>query len=63
MDDMIYKGYTGNIRYNYFRNFYHGRVLFIDDIISYEGETQEECRKDFERAVDFYLEMKVEEKK
>ncbi len=62
MDNMIYKGYEGDIKYDKLEKFYHGRVLNIDDILSYEGETEDECIRDFKRAVDFYLEMKAEEK-
>jgi predicted HicB family RNase H-like nuclease len=62
MDNMIYKGYEGDIKYDYEKRkwLYRGRVLNIDDIISYEGETEDECIRDFKRAVDFYEEMKNE---
>lgn len=62
MDNMIYKGYTGDIKYDKLDKYYYGQVLFIGDVISYEGETEDECIRDFKRAVDFYEEMKNEQR-
>jgi predicted HicB family RNase H-like nuclease len=51
-----YRGYTPVIRYSEEDGCFIGEVagLNLHDI-SFEGETEEEIRKDFENAVDFYL--------
>jgi predicted HicB family RNase H-like nuclease len=52
-----YRGYTPVVRYSEEDGCFIGEVagLNLHDI-SFEGETEEEIRKDFENAIDFYLE-------
>jgi predicted HicB family RNase H-like nuclease len=54
-----YRGYTPSIRYSEEDGCFIGEVagLNLHDI-SFEGENEEEIRKDFERAIDFYLATK-----
>jgi predicted HicB family RNase H-like nuclease len=51
-----YRGYTPIIQYSDEDGCFIGEVagLNLHDI-SFEGETEEEIRKDFENAIDFYL--------
>ena len=51
-----YRGYTPLIQYSEEDGCFIGEVagLNLHDI-SFEGETEEEIRKDFEQAIDFYL--------
>ena len=51
-----YRGYTPIIRYSEEDGCFIGEVagLNLHDI-SFEGETEEEIRKDFEQAIDFHL--------
>ena len=51
-----YRGYTPIIQYSEEDGCFIGEVagLNLHDI-SFEGETEEEIRKDFEQAIDFYL--------
>lgn len=56
-DKMSYKCYRGSIEYSKEDGVYFGRVLNIKSLISYEGNTVEGLEKDFQRAVDDYLEM------
>jgi predicted HicB family RNase H-like nuclease len=51
-----YKCYTGSIEINFKKDYLEGRVLYIDELIPYRGETLVKLKKDFERAVDEYLE-------
>ncbi|SFD11950.1 hypothetical protein [Butyrivibrio sp. YAB3001] len=55
-----YKGFIGSIEADADENILYGFVQNIPngktDSISYEGETIKELRKDFEEAIDFYLE-------
>jgi len=59
MNTMTYKGYLGSIEVSEEDNCLYGKVLALPDniLISYEGETVSDLRKDFHGAVDDYLEM------
>jgi predicted HicB family RNase H-like nuclease len=51
-----YRGYTPIIQYSEEDGCFIGEVAGLDlHDISFEGETEEEIRKDFEQAIDFYL--------
>ncbi|NEO29313.1 MAG: type II toxin-antitoxin system HicB family antitoxin [Symploca sp. SIO3C6] len=52
-----YKGYTGNMDVDIEENIIYGEVIDIKDIITFEGKTPQEAKKDFERRVDRYLEF------
>ena len=51
-----YKGYNGTVEYSAEDNILFGRVIGIKSLISYEGQSVEELKADFEGAVDDYLE-------
>lgn len=53
---MRYKGYTGTSEYSVKDGCCHGQIAFIDDLVTYEGETQEELEVAFKEAVERYLE-------
>ena len=55
MNKLSHKGYTGSIEVSFEDNCLHGRVLFIEDIVTYEGESVEELATSFKDAVDRYL--------
>ena len=50
-----YKGYRGSIEFSVEDNLYFGKVLNIDDLISYEGKTVEELEENFIEAIEDYL--------
>jgi len=50
-----YKGYYGNVEYSNDDEILYGKVLGIKSLISYEGDSIKTLRKDFEEAVDGYL--------
>ncbi len=52
---LSHKGYSGSIEVSFEDNCLHGRVLFIDDIITYEGETAVDLALAFNDAVDRYI--------
>ena len=52
-----YKGYTGTVEFSAEDNILFGKVIGIDGLISYEGESVSSLKEDFEAAVDDYLEM------
>lgn len=51
-----HKGYNGTVEYSAEDNVLFGKVIGIKSLISYEGQSVEELKKDFEGAVDEYLE-------
>lgn len=50
-----YKGYYGNVEFSNEDETLYGKVLGIKSLISYEGDSIKSLRKDFEEAVDGYL--------
>jgi len=50
-----YKGYKGSIDCSIDDACLYGKVLFIEDVISYEGSTITELKKAFEESLDDYL--------
>ena len=57
MKTFIYKGYTAKVRYSEEDGCFVGRVVDIDDIVSFDGNTDDELRDAFEGMVDFYIEV------
>lgn len=55
MNKFKYKGYTGTVEASIEDGCLHGKILFIDDIISYEGNTVAEIKSSFEESVERYL--------
>lgn len=51
-----YNGYTGSIEVSVEDECLHGRIQFIDDMITYEGSSLPELKRSFEEAVDRYIE-------
>ena len=62
MSDLLdYKGYSGTIEYSATDNILHGKVLGVRSLLSYEGNSLDSLRNDFEDMIDDYLEMCAEE--
>lgn len=56
MGQLKYKGYIGSVEYSEEDNCLYGKVLGMNkDLISYEGDTVADLKKDFEGAIDDYL--------
>lgn len=52
---LSYKGYLGSVEMSLDDACLYGEVLFVNDLVSYEGKTVEELQKAFVEAVDHYL--------
>lgn len=62
-NSLTYKGYTGSVQFDADDMLFYGNVLGLKRArISYEGKTVNELVKDFQDAIDDYLEMCVEDK-
>jgi predicted HicB family RNase H-like nuclease len=58
MEYLKYKGYTGSVEYSEEDKCLFGKVQGLaKDLVTYEGSTIEELTKDFEGAVDDYLDL------
>jgi predicted HicB family RNase H-like nuclease len=56
-DVMEYKGYTGSVHYSDEDRVFHGKIEFIQSLVSYEGTDVTGLRTAFEEAVDDYLDL------
>ena len=52
-----YKGYYGSVEFSDEDNVFFGKIIGINDRITYEGEDAKSLRRDFEDAVDEYIEL------
>ena len=52
---MEYKGYYAKVEFDVEANVFHGEVLNLRDVITFEGETVNELRRAFKDSVDDYL--------
>ncbi len=56
MDILNYKGYEGTADIDMSRQVCRGKILFIGDLVTYESQSPAELQKEFESAVDDYIE-------
>ncbi len=52
-----YKGYLGSVEYSGEDEVLHGRLEFIRDLVTYEGEDAKGIKAAFQEAADDYLEL------
>ena len=57
---MEYKGYFAMVEFDDDDNIFHGEVINLRDVITYEGETVRELKKAFQNSVDDYLDFCAE---
>ena len=57
MNDILqYKDYIASIHFNSEDEVFYGKILGIDDLISFEGASVKELKKSFREAVEDYIE-------
>lgn len=52
---MKYKGYTGHVEYDDEAKIFHGEVLGIKDVVTFQGTSVDEIEQAFKDSVDDYL--------
>jgi len=52
---MEYKGYLSRIEFDDGANIFHGEVINIRDVITFQGKSVDELRQAFEDSVEDYL--------
>lgn len=55
-----YKGYTGTAEFDDEVGVFHGEVVHLRDVITFEGTSVDELRQAFRDSIDDYLEWCVE---
>jgi predicted HicB family RNase H-like nuclease len=50
-----YKGYIGKVEFDDEANIFHGEVINVRDVITFQGESVQEIRQAFQDSVDDYL--------
>jgi predicted HicB family RNase H-like nuclease len=50
-----YKGYTGVVEFDDEANLFHGEILHLNDVITFQGASVEEIRTAFIESVEDYL--------
>ncbi len=50
-----YKGYTGSFEYDDEAKIFHGEVVGLSDIITFQGKSTDELEQAFKGSVDDYL--------
>ena len=55
-----YKGYTGVFEFDASIDAFHGRVLGLQDVVTFEGSSVEELRCEMEESVEDYLALCAE---
>jgi len=57
---MEYKGYLGRVEYDDEAGVFHGEVINLRDVVTFQGETVQELRRAFQESVDDYLAFCIE---
>ena len=57
---MEYKGYYGTVNFSAADGVLFGKVIGVNSLISFEGDSVQSLKEDFEGAVDDYLELCAE---
>ena len=55
-----YKGYVGKVEFDDDAEIFHGEVLNLKDVITFQGRSVSELRKAFKDSIDDYLEFCAE---
>ena len=57
---MEYKGYIGQVEFDDDAGLFHGEVINLRDVVTFQGATVDELREAFRDSVDDYLEFCAE---
>ena len=52
---MQYKSYTGKVEFDDEADIFHGEVIGLRDVITFQGRTADEVKASFRESVDDYL--------
>jgi predicted HicB family RNase H-like nuclease len=63
MNVMTYKGYHGNFEYDEDADIFHGQVMNLTDVITFQGHSIDELKQALADSVEDYLEFCADEGK
>lgn len=52
---MTHKGYSGNVWFDDEADIFHGEVMGLRDVVTFQGSTVDEVKRAFRESVDDYL--------
>ncbi|MBK8393453.1 MAG: hypothetical protein IPL23_31165 [Saprospiraceae bacterium] len=58
IDNLTYKNFIGSVHFSEKDEVFHGKLMDINDLVTYEGTSIPELKKAFEEAVEDYLELR-----
>lgn len=56
MENLKHKDYLGSVDFSAEDDVFYGKIIGINDLVSYEARSAEELKKEFIQAVNEYLE-------
>lgn len=63
MSVMTYKGYQGRFEYDPVADIFHGEIMHINDVVTFQGRSIDELKSALADSVEDYLEFCAEEGK
>ncbi len=54
---MTYKGYSGSVRFDDEAEIFHGEVIGLRDVVTFQGRTVDELKTAFHDSIDDYLDF------
>ena len=54
---LTYKGYTGHVEFDSDAGIFHGEVLDLRDVVTFQGTSIDEIETAFKDSIDDYLEF------
>ena len=60
---MQYKGYIGRVEFDDEAELFHSEVINTHDVITFQGTTQEEIKREFQISIEGYIEFCAEQGK
>ena len=55
-----HEGYKGTIKYSAQDDVFHGKLIGIDDLVTYEGNTYKELKEAFKESIEDYITLSLE---
>jgi len=56
-DILKYKDFIGTVHFSAEDEVFHGKLIGIDDLVTFEGSSVDKLKKSFEEAVEDYLDL------
>ncbi|MBP7949288.1 MAG: type II toxin-antitoxin system HicB family antitoxin [Verrucomicrobiales bacterium] len=54
---MTYKGYSGSVRFDDEAEIFHGEIIGLRDVVTFQGNTVDDLKQAFHDSIDDYLDF------